>query len=46
MQMNQKYPSFRPDYASNPNEKSSFNVTLRQPDKRYFTYEFFKLRGQ
>ncbi|XHF98271.1 hypothetical protein AWENTII_001831 [Aspergillus wentii] len=44
MRMGQKYPSIIPDYVSNTDERKGFNVTLYQPDRRYYTYKFANLR--
>lgn len=46
MRMGPNYPSISPDYVSKPNEDRMFEVTLFQPDGRYFTYEFPSLQGQ
>lgn len=45
MRMGQNYPSIIPDYVSNTDERKGFNVTLYQPDRRYYTYKFANLRG-
>lgn len=46
MRMGPNYPNISPDYVSKPNEDRMFEVTLFQPDGRYFTYEFPSLQGQ